>query len=457
MLGVSGIRGIVGETMTPQVAGEAACAFAAHLGRQGSVVVGRDSRPSGPAIASAVTAGLLAGGCHVVDAGIVTTPGLGLTVRQLGASGGLMVTASHNPKQWNGIKFLTGGGRAPSDDEAREILDRFQRRDFGPLDTAARGGVETDTSADRRHVEAVLAVVDAGAIRRRAYRVVLDSVNGAGGASGRLLLEALGCRVVHLNAEPSGEFAHQPEPLAENLTDLAEATGREQADIGFAQDPDGDRLAMVDERGRYIGEEYTLAIAVRAVLEGATARAEARGSRRLQCMVANLSTSRMIDDLATEAGPDWTVHRTPVGEAHVVQGMFAHDAMIGGEGNGGVIDPRVGLVRDSLAAMALALEHMARTGLSLSQIVGRMPTYHMLKTKMPCDRSSVAARLQQLRERFAGQKINTADGVRIDWPEGWVHVRASNTEPVMRVIAEATDEPTAAMLVGRVREAIERS
>jgi len=444
MMGVSGIRGVVGQTMTPQLAADAACAFATHLGGRGTVVLGRDSRSSGPVIAAAVRAGLRACGCEVIDLGMVTTPATGLMVRELGARGGVVITASHNPAAWNGIKFLVGQGRAPFPDEAAAILDRLRRRDFEFAGQDAPGRLAYEDSANGRHVEAVLRIVDVDAIRRRPFRIVLDSVNGAGGSSGRMLLEALGCAVIHLNPDADGRFAHHPEPVAENLTDLCEAVVREDAALGFAQDPDADRLAIVDETGRYIGEEYTLAIAAQAVV--------CRGGSGI--IVANLSTSRMIDDLAASAGPGWRVVRTPVGEANVVQGMIQHESLIGGEGNGGVIDPRVGWVRDSLVAMALVLEHLTFSSAAVSDVVSRLPRYRMIKTKEPCDPAAAGRALDRLRRSFAGERLNTSDGLRIDWAEGWAHLRASNTEPILRLIAEAADEASARALIERVQAAM---
>jgi len=268
---------------------------------------------------------------------------------------------------------------------------------------------------------------------------VLDSINGAGGTGGAMLLRQLGCDVAHVNAEPNGLFAHPPEPTAENLAGLCEAVRERGAQIGLAQDPDADRLALVDENGTYIGEEYTLALAARHVLS----------SRPGPC-AANLSTSRMIDGLAEQAGGQ-VVHRTPVGEAHVARAVLENDCVIGGEGNGGVIDPRVVPVRDSFAAIGLILDLMAATGKTLSQLVDEIPRFTMVKQKFPCDADKIARVLDAVRVTFADENLNDADGIRIDWPEGWVHVRGSNTEPIMRIIAEAGDQGMVDDLVARVR------
>ncbi len=426
--------------MSPQLAADMASAYGTMLAGQ-TVVVARDSRPSGPMLQQAVTSGLLATGCHVVDLGVVSTPGAALMIRRLRAAGGIVITASHNPIMWNGIKFLTDEGLAPPADRAKQIIDAYERKAFTLVDVDHIHKITHDGSTVDVHVGAALGIIDADAIRQRRLRIVLDSVNGAGGREGRALLEHLNCDLLHLNPEPTGRFAHPPEPLRENLTQLCEAVTTERADVGFAQDPDADRLAIVDERGEYIGEEYTLALAAKhyfAVSPGPAA--------------ANLSTSRMIDDLARAAGGPCVVHRSPVGEANVVDTMKRHGCVFGGEGNGGVIDPRVVPVRDSLVGMAVILQLLAKTGRPLSGLVAEIPRYTMLKQKFECPRERVRRILAAVRERFAAERINDADGVRIDWPDGWVHVRGSNTEPIYRVIAEARTEARAQELIAAIRQ-----
>lgn len=438
MMSVSGVRGIIGETMTPVLAAELGMTFGSHLGG-GKVVVGRDSRPSGLMVQRALVSGLLAAGCEVVELGIVTTPGTALMVGRLKAAGGVVVTASHNPKQWNGIKFLTPQGYAPPPDEAQRILDRYRNKQFSLAPVDKLRSATADDSTHDQHIGAVSAQVGVDAIRKRSFHVVLDSVNGAGGTGGRMLLERLGCRVTHLNAEPTGHFAHTPEPLAENLTGLCDAVRQHNADVGFAQDPDADRLAIVDNSGRYIGEEYTLALCAKRMF-----------ARKAGPAAANLSTSRMIDDLATAAGGKCRVIRTSVGEAHVARAVVTNHCVVGGEGNGGVILPEVVLVRDSFAAMALVLELLAIDAKPLDRIVDTMPRYAMIKQKFDLDPPKVALWLERIRREAADGRIDAADGLRIDWPDGWVHVRPSNTEPIARVIAEAKDEAAAKLLAGRV-------
>jgi len=300
-----------------------------------------------------------------------------------------------------------------------------------------RGNVTVDESTIQVHVGRVVSAVDCGAVRSRRFRVVLDSVNGAGGPSGKALLAVLGCDVVAINDRPTGRFSRGPEPLAANLGDLCRRVKAEGADAGFAQDPDADRLAIVDERGRCIGEEYTLALAATNVFRKTPGSA-----------AANLSTSRMIDDVAARFGG--SVIRTPVGEANVVAAMIEHGCVIGGEGNGGVIDPTVGYVRDSLVGMAVVVELMAATGKTVSALAEGIGGYFMIKDKFAAGREE-AGRLIELAEKsFAGAEINRDDGLRLDFSDGWLSIRPSNTEPVARVIVEAASENAAKEYLGRV-------
>jgi len=439
MISVSGVRGIVGQTMTPTVAAEMGAAFGSHLAG-GKVVLGRDSRASGEMVQDAVKSGLLATGCDVVELGIVSTPEVAMMTRELSAAGGIVITASHNPGQWNGIKFLTADGCAPPPQTAEQIFTRYHNKDFRFADAQSGGSLERDLSTHGLHVSKVAAIVDVEAIRRRQFCVVLDSINGAGAAAGRILLEHLGCKGIIINAEPSGDFFHPPEPTAENLTSLCQAVREHKADIGMAQDPDADRLAIVDNTGRYIGEEYTFALA-----------AKFRFSQKPGPVAVNLSTSRMIDDLAALAGDAAVVHRTPVGEANVAQAVREHGCILGGEGNGGVIDPRITPVRDSFVGMALILNLLAVDWRPLAAIVDEIPRYVMIKQKFDVDRAAINAWLERVRMSLDG-RFNEKDGLRIDWPEGWVHVRPSNTEPIARVIAEAKDQATAEGLIHRVTE-----
>ncbi len=468
MLSVSGARGIVGKSMTPEVAGQLAAAFARELSEcsvaGGIVVVGRDGRPSGAALEDASCESLARAGWRVVRLGVVATPTSAVMVTRLQAAGGVVITASHNPGEWNGVKFLTAQGAAPAPPSAQRIIDRFrsaQCAGAGPRADSAcvhsstvRSGRESiNETADDVHVQRVLAHVDVESIRSRRFRVVLDSVNGGGCRSGRLLLERLGADVIHLNGEPTGLFAHRPEPTRENLTDLAAAVVTHRADVGFAQDPDADRLAIIDEAGRYIGEEYTFVLAAEEVLEVAKARSGAKRRARAGAapdsftLAVNLSSSRMIDDVAASHGA--RVIRTPVGEANVVEAMQRHGCVLGGEGNGGVIWPPVCLVRDSLGAMALALSLLARRGAALSRIADNRPTYFIEKFKVPLRPGLASRAFSALGQKFPEASADHQDGLRLDWPDrgAWLHVRASNTEPILRLIAEAREAAHAQALL----------
>ncbi|MFO0840539.1 MAG: phosphoglucosamine mutase [Phycisphaerae bacterium] len=438
MVGVSGVRGLVGQTLTPTVAMEFAQAYATLLGG-GRVVLGRDTRPSGEMYESAVAAGLLAGGCRVTRLGVAMTPTVGRAIRDGKFDGGAIITASHNPAQWNGIKFLDDRGLAPDPQRAAKIA-AIRNEDSAQLVNAGFEPVAFDDQAGERHVAAVAAAIEVDTLPLRGMRVVLDSINGAGCLDTPAFLTSLGCEVIHLNGEPTGDFAHSPEPIAENLTQLSDAVRQARAAVGFAQDPDADRLAIVDENGRYIGEEYTLALATQFVL-----------SRQPGAVAANLSTSRLIDHIAERHA--CRVIRTPVGEANVARGMIDGDCVIGGEGNGGVIDPRISWVRDSVASISLVLQLIAATGKSVGQLVAALPPMAMIKQKMECPRERIDAAVAAVSAAFRNERPNNSDGVRIDFAEGWVHLRASNTEPIVRVIAEAGTPAAAEALIGRVRSA----
>ena len=440
---VSGLRGIVGENLTPQVAADYGLAFGSFLRSKSSdadkltVCMGRDSRPSGQSLASAVTSGLTTAGIDVIDLGIVTTPTVGIMVRHLACAGGIVITASHNPLPYNGIKLLLDNAMAPPPEVAEQIKICFEIRDFFSNDRLKSGRVASNNEADDIHIAKVLRIVDQKAIAKKQFKVVLDSVNGAGGRPGVKLLTALGCKIIPMNTEPTGLFAHPPEPTAENLTSLCDAVKNAHADIGFAQDPDADRLAIVDETGTYIGEEYTLALAAKLIF-----------SRQTGSAAANLSTSRMIDDIAKAAGG--RVIRTPVGEANVASAMLQNNCIIGGEGNGGVIDLRIGPIRDSLVAMAFTLQLLAQTGKTVSQLVGEIPRYCMTKYKFPADKAKVKRILDAVKKLFPNAKIDSSDGFRFDFPDAWIHIRSSNTEPIVRVIVESKDKTAAQKYIDAV-------
>ncbi len=444
IISISGVRGIVGENLTGGIALDYGCSFGSFLKRRNagksgsvSVCIGQDSRPSGQMLKAAVSAGLCSAGVNVTDVGLVPTPTVGVMLRELKCGGGVIITASHNPIEYNGIKLLLENGMAPSADDAQAIKRIYGERRFDFCDSVGCGKVTLNDNANAVHIEKVLSLVDRKAISARGFKVVLDSVNGAGGPITKMLLSGLGCEVIPVNDEPTGLFAHTPEPTAANLGGLCEVAKREKADIGFAQDPDADRLAIVNEDGVYIGEEYTLALAAKYAL-----------SKRSGKVAANLSTSRMIDDVAAEAGVE--VIRTAVGEANVAGAMVEHNCIIGGEGNGGVIDLRVGPIRDSLVGIALILQMMTEKGKSVGALAGEIGSYFMRKEKLTASPREAALILERTKKAFPDAEMNTTDGCRLDFADGWLHLRTSNTEPVMRLIVEARDESAAQKYIDAV-------
>lgn len=432
IISLSGVRGIAGKSLTTEVAGRFGRAFGAWL-KKGKVVVGRDSRVSGPELEKAVVAGLVSTGCRVIKLGIVPTPTCQVMVEELKAAGGVVITASHNPAPWNGLKFIGAEGTFLNQKGARRMLAAYRKDDVRLVARGREKKVETDRTAVSCHLRRVLAVVNPRLIRKRKFKVGLDSVNGAGAESALRLLRRLGARVEAINVIPNGRFPHEPEPTPTNLTSIARLVKEKGCDVGFAQDPDADRLVLVDERGEILSEEYTLVLAALQVLP-----------RRRGLVVVNLSTSRMIEDAAAMFG--CRVKRTPVGEIRVVEGMKKFRAVFGGEGNGGVIDPRVHYGRDSLVGMALVLQLLAESGKTVTELSKIVPDYHRVKKKVESDPEKRDLLRRELKKRFTGGKINTADGVRISWPDSWLHVRPSGTEPAVRVIAEAREEGEAERL-----------
>lgn len=456
MFSVSGCRGIVGESMTVETVRRFVGAFAELLREggfeSGRIVVGRDGRRGGSELHGVAVDEIRSCGFDAIDVGVAATPTVGVAVVEHAAAGGLVLTASHNPGEWNGLKPITAAGRAPTAEDAARLHEIFMRGASARVGDASVGDRIGDKSADALHVrkvvEAVSRIIDPGEIRRRGFRIAVDSVNASGAAGAALLAESLGCELVHINADGSGVFPHPPEPTRENLSGAGGLCGavREQGcDAGFAQDPDADRLAIIDENGCYIGEEYTLVFAADAVLT-------ARGAGGI--VAVNLSTSRMIDDLAGSRGA--RVAQTPVGEAHVASAVVGLGADLGGEGNGGVIWPGVVLIRDSLGAMALTLALMARSGKKISQLVAEKPAYAIVKRKAPLGGIGVAAALEAVAERWPGAAPDRRDGVRVDLVDerAWVHVRASNTEPILRLIAEAPTEDAANRLLDEAAAAV---
>lgn len=447
MVSVSGVRGRVGEALDPAVVTRFAAAFGTYLweerGGPPTVVLGRDSRTSGPMLARSVTGALEAVGCQVIDVGLVPTPTTLMAIRHHDADGGIVVTASHNPVEWNALKLASGDGMfldAEQSATMRTYLDRPAWRGWDGL-----GALEMDDGAAIRHLKAIreLSYLDVEAVRERGLRVALDCVRGAGAVTFPGLLESLGCEVHGINLAPDGRFPRNPEPTAENLGELESLVREARCDIGVATDPDGDRLSLVDETGRAIGEDYTLALATRLVLRHATGT-----------VVANLSTSRVVEDAARDAGAPFV--RAPVGEINVARRMEAERAVVGGEGNGGVILPDLHLTRDAHVAAALVLQLLAETGATVGELIASAPAYAIVKDSAPRPEGELAPAYDRLEARLEPDTVDRQDGLWLGWSdEGrWLHFRPSGTEPIVRMIAEAPDEAGARELVEAARAAM---
>ena len=448
---VSGIRGVFGDGLDPAVLVRYASAFGAWLSRQTEarprVVVGRDGRVTGDVCARIVTATLQAAGCDVIDGGLATTPTVAMGVLKHAADGAVILSASHNPAQWNALKLLDRRGEFLGPDEGAEVL--------ALADADASGGVETQTVGYEAlgtyatddllpyHVEKILELpfVNLGAIRARGFRVVVDAVNSVGAFAMPALLEALGVTDVEvLNADVTGLFAHDPEPLPANLGQITARVRDSGADLGIVVDPDVDRLAFVEDGGRFFGEELTQVVAADFIL-----------GKTPGPVATNLSSSRAIGDVAARYGQ--TVERSKVGEIHVVRAMQRVGAVVGGEGNGGVILPGLHYGRDALVGVAIVLQHLAETGKHLSEVRAELPVYAIAKHKVSLTPDMDAASLLDAFAASAaeqgGARVSTLDGVKVDTEEGWVHVRASNTEPILRIYAEAPTTEAAEALAAQ--------
>ncbi|HET9294246.1 MAG TPA: phosphoglucosamine mutase [Gemmatimonadales bacterium] len=450
MISVSGMRGVVGTDLTPELVARHAAALGAWARRAGHprVVVGRDARTSGAMFNRAATAGLMSVGVEVIDLGIVPTPTVQLAVEHHHAGAGLILTASHNPIEWNALKFVGPDGIFLDGSAGAEVRGLAES---GPPRVSWKGigEVREDPDAIARHLDVVLRlpVLDVAAIRKRRFHVALDCVRGAGGTMMPRLLEQLGCRLTAINLETDGRFPRAPEPVPENLGELSRLVKSSGAEIGMAVDPDVDRLALVNEHGTPIGEDYTLAFAVRAVLGSRRRGAGATGGDRV--VVANLSTSLVVEDAARAHGARFL--RAPVGEANVARMIRDERAVVGGEGNGGVILPAVHIGRDAPVGVALILQLLLESGLSVAGLVGASARYRIVKAKAP-RRADLSPAYRALRERFTDAAADERDGLRLAWADRWVHVRPSGTEPIVRFIAEAPTQAEAEALVGVCRE-----
>lgn len=443
IVSVSGIRGVVGQSLDQAAAYAYAKVYGSHF--RGVVVVGRDSRKSGIVLKKSVTRGLLDSDCQVIDLGIATTPTVEMAVLSQQAAGGVIITASHNPAEWNGLKFLRSDGTFLRSHEVKifsdVILDNTGERNFTIL-SENDGRVVKWAGADEYHIQEILKHINANRIRQKKYRVALDTVNGASGNIAIALLQKLGCKIKAINTEMTGEFAHWPEPTPANLEDFSNFVQKNPVDIGFALDPDGDRLVLVQPNGVVLSEELTLALVVKHYLLNVQ-----RGP-----VVINQLTSRIHEDITQEFG--CRLFRAPVGEINVVEQMIENRAVVGGEGNGGVIDPRVHHGRDALVGMALILEYLAANQKTLPDLVSDLPRYEIVKEKIPVDRHSLTEIANQLKKYFQDANVDETDGVRFTWPDRWLQARLSNTEPIIRIFAEAPTKREAEKLVNMVKKTL---
>jgi phosphomannomutase len=443
-IGITGVRGIVGETFTPEVTVGFAQAFGTYLDG-GRILICRDTRPSGPMVRSAVVAGLLAAGCEVIDLGICPTPSLQLAVTWLKADGGIAVTAGHNPSPWNALKFVRDDGLYLNALQAEELLDIFHQGEFAKATwNNIKPAVQYQDPIEH-HIESLKNAFDTAAIKARRLKVAVDCCNGACSQLIPRWLAELGCEILAINDDPHGTFPHRPEPTPETMAQLSAIVKAGHADIGFAHDADGERLGIVTELGRALSEESTLALAARLRLE-----------QNAGAIVTNISTTGAIEQIAARYGG--TVLRTQVGQTYISEAMLEHNAILGGEGSGGVTVPQVHLTHDSAAAIGLILEGLAGSDQRVSDIVEQLPGLVMLKHNVSVEPNRLYSLLQDFRVAIEREHLayDLTDGIRVELPEGWIHVRASNTESMIRVIVEAEDGPSAHRLVDWVRDRLNK-
>ncbi len=422
-LSISGIRAIVGKSLTPELIISFSEAFSTYISK-GVVAVSSDTRPSRHFVKEAVISGLLSCGIKPVDSGILPIPSFLVYVKERKLDGGISITASHNPIEWNALKLIRKGGYYLFPHEAEELIDLYHQRRFKRIKENFKE-VEKDFDSFSYHMRKLIDFADIDSIREKKLKVVVDSCNGAGSEYSKKFLEKLGVEVVAINNQPHKPFPRDPEPLAENLGELSKTVLKEKADIGFAQDADADRLAVVDENGNPIGEERTLSLAILSYLM----------FKKRSDVVVNYSTTSLVEEIAKEFGVE--VLRAKVGEINVVEKMLKTGAMIGGEGNGGVIASDVHLTRDSFTGMVLLLELLAKTGKKVSQIVDELPKFFMIKEKYKLSWDKFLRLKEEIKKEYLGEMINTEDGIRVEGDGFFFHLRASNTEPAVRFILEA--------------------
>ncbi len=426
-ISVSGIRGVYPDFLTSEVANLFGLSFGSYIGGK-KVFICRDTRASGESLKQAVTTGLLCTGKDVVDLGIAATPELAYVLEKIEKSPGVVITASHNPGEYNGIKFFSGEGVYLNSREGGKLLDIYGKKIFS---VAENPGFLSSAVYTERYFDAIYNAVDVEKIRSGKFRVAVDVCQGVGALLTERFLAGMGCEAVIINKEPPGVFSHNPEPLAENLGGLSERVVSEKADIGFAQDPDGDRLALVCENGEIPGEEMTVVLCIRSFLE-----------KKKTPVVVNLSTTSLVEETAKSFGVD--VYRTKIGEINVVEKMKKTGSLIGGEGNGGVVCPDIHYGRDSFAGMALILEYAAKRRKKISEITAELPKYFMLKKKVKIEGLDACGVIEELKKEYASRdELNLEDGMKIIRRDGWIHIRPSGTEPVLRIYAEGKTKETA--------------
>ena len=444
IISASGIRGIVGDSLSPELAIRVAKSFGIHCGI-GTFIVGGDTRTSHDVYKSAVISGLTSISCNVIDIGKVTTPTVQQMVRHYNANGGIVITASHNPIIWNGIKLMNKSGSFMVGDEYEAFTKIYESADTiaaGDYDNV--GTVTIDNTALDKHIDLILDTLETSSLAGKNLRILVDPNNGAGAVATPKLLDRLPITYDIINAEPNGRFTHNPEPVKGNLDQIAEALKVGNYDIGFVQDADADRLVILGENGEFIGEDYSLGLCVDYVLSEAEAP---------KSVVVNLSTSNVIRDIATKH--DATFYQTKIGEPFVTQGIRDNNATVGGEGNGGVIHPKIGWGRDSLVGMVIALKHLAETGKTVTEIASSYPSYTMHRDKFKvASRDEIDTALAAVKEAFSTEELDTQDGVKVMFADSWIHIRPSNTEPIVRIFIEAPSQEKIAALSEKVKRVL---
>ncbi|MEI7904172.1 MAG: phosphoglucosamine mutase [Candidatus Firestonebacteria bacterium] len=441
MIGVSGVRGIVGETLTPELITRLGVAFGTYMS-SGKIVVGRDTRVSGAMIKHSVLAGLISTGCEVIDLDIVTTPTCALMIEELKADGGIIITGSHNPIEWNALKFQKSSGIFLNDEEGKQLLNIYYQGVFKKAKWDGLQQVTENHTGVETHIKKILKNIDVKLIQSKKFKVVVDSCNGAGAIITPLLLEELGCDFICIHCEPNGLFPHNPEPTFINLQELCKKVKTTKSDVGFAQDADADRVAIIDNKGHYIGEEYSVCLAADFIL----------GKYPGKTVVANLSTTLAMDDIAKKHHSK--LIRTKVGEVHVAETMLREKAIIGGEGNGGIMYPKVHCVRDSLTGIALMLQYMAETGKTMEELAAEIPRYSIVKEKVDLTANNAFKIIEMMRKQCGKFKVDTTDGLTLTSPGVRINIRPSNTEPIIRIFAETVSAVKAKALASEYKKKV---